>query len=250
MSNFLLVNASADKHPHYLMSALPVFSLLAGRSLAELAATVAAGRQLVSRKAAVAICIACVALAVGVSVGCNLARPALVIPAMALIALSAAGCCAMIVLFVRRQFQAAGLTATVIFLGCYAGVTAWIIPTFDHRIPASLFAKQVRCAHGRETIGVFRLGMDAAVYYLDNPVYRVETPDAVARRLRSDRELLLLTYDYMAGDLDKLGRTQVIAQMDVEQGAAVSKRAPLVLVRLRADDSSAPITAGNAASVR
>lgn len=88
-----------------------------------------------------------------------------------------------------------------------------------------------------EPVGVYRMGMRPVVYYLDEPVYRIESPKAVSKRLARDKRLLLVSYAPVARELEKLGETRILRESGTGSGARKIKHDPLVLVELTAADT-------------
>jgi 4-amino-4-deoxy-L-arabinose transferase-like glycosyltransferase len=230
-----IITISADKHKHYLIAALPVFSLLAGQRFALLARRVRQGQPVLNVRGAVILSVVCWAMAAFIFSNMTQKWPHLSTPLVTVGLILGLGGSAFIWLLTARKVTAAQYVAIFAFLGCYLGVTGWILPGRDHRLPAAQFARKIRHdVSSQQEVGVYRMGMNAVVYYLGDPVYRLESAQAVNEQLTRRQQLLLVTYEPMTDELSQLGRLRIVRQLDTPPSTQPPKHPPLVLVELTA----------------
>lgn len=243
---FAIVTVSANKHPHYILPALPAFSLWTGRRFAQLAEQAREGRPLLSRGLAAVLTVGCVAAAVvpivfAERLPADLPRTALFsMAAVAATGLAATGW----LLAVRRNRSAAG-TALGTWVVAYGLATASFIPQTDHRIGAYRFAEEARRSYGPTAeIGVYGMDQDAAVWYLGEPVFRAETAEELAARLHDGGRLRLLTIADHKPALAALGKVRVVERFADLPGlptVELGHYRQMVLVELTIDDPTASL---------
>lgn len=232
---FLVVTAvislSANKHVHYLMAALPAFSLFAGRSLARLAERLQS--EGISPRSAGIFAGAYVVAGIGGMIAASVSWPHLTRTAGIIGGILTIGGCIAVALLRKGRLMPALNTALLVFLTAYIGVIGWIIPGQDHRQSTAEFAAEVR----RETpsdaaVGVYRVALSSVVYYLDEPVYRVQTADVLRAQLEDRRKLLLVTFERRLPELAKLGTERIIRRLKEEGSPKTDDREPLVFLEL------------------
>lgn len=216
---FVMVTVSANKHPHYILPALPAFSLWTARRFSQLAQQARRGERLLPVPLATAVS----ALAAGL-IAVPLAFPGSLpseigsIVTLTTIVVGGAIAGAGWLLCCRRP-----RTAACLLLGAwviaYGTATEWLVPAEDHRAGAYAFAEAVRQRYGDEAeIGIYGMHQDAAVWHLGEPVFRAERPEQVAERLKTAGRLRLLTLEAHEQSLAKLGELKVIAQFEDQPG--------------------------------
>ncbi len=243
LTQLLIVTASANKHKHYLNSALPMLSLLAAQSGAVLVERVRRGKPLVDFRWAIGLSVGCLASAFVTSSILIHKWPFLVSQSLAVGVILGVGGSVVVWLLARRRAAAAGGTAMLVFLSGYVVVTAWIVPQRDHRLAAATFSREVRSdLAGDRPICVYRMGMTPVVHYLQPPVFRVESKAALSKRLRRNRKLLVVTDLGKAPKLATLGETRTRKTMVVDPRMPEPPCRRLVVVELTAP----PVAAAHA----
>lgn len=209
---FAIVTASANKHPHYIIPALPAFSLWTGRRFAQLAGQAREGRALLSWPLATgitAVGVAAVALPVVISnrLPEDLPRAAL-LPVVGAVAV---GLAVIAWLMVARWNRLAAGAAVATWVTAYGLATTSLVPATDHRIGAYRFAEDARSSSGSDVeVGVYGMDQDAAVWYLGEPVFRAETPEQLAARLKEGRRIRLVTIAEREPEVAALGEVRVL----------------------------------------
>jgi 4-amino-4-deoxy-L-arabinose transferase-like glycosyltransferase len=231
-TQFLVLSASAFKHHHYLMAALPAVALILGRTLAEVAAEFRDGRRVFSRRVAASWILAAV-FAGGVAYAVvsrrwpHLGPPTLVMAVCLSVGTTVAAAC-----LSRRQWTASVAAAGFTFVGCYVAVMGWIFPGRDSRLPVGRFADDVRREHPQDAVCVFGLKEVPVVYYLAEPVFRLEERDRLAERLRDDGRLVVVAEARLVGSLAELGTCRELATVTDHPDCPPSKEEPLALFEL------------------
>jgi 4-amino-4-deoxy-L-arabinose transferase-like glycosyltransferase len=239
-----MVTVSANKHPHYILPALPAFSLWTGRRFCQLAEQARRGERLIPLPLAIAVSV----LAGGFA-GALIAFPGTApfenallstLAPLIVVAIAAAGW----LLWCRRPRTAAFVLLGV-WVVAYGTATKLIVPAEDHRAGAYAFAEAVRARYGDEApIGIYGMHQDAAVWHLGEPVFRAERPEQVAERLKTAGRLRLLTMEAHKRSLAELGELTVVEQFQDQPGlppVELDHYRQMVLVEL-----VHPLTAGQA----
>jgi 4-amino-4-deoxy-L-arabinose transferase-like glycosyltransferase len=232
-TQFALLTASAFKHHHYLMPALPALTLMTAPVAARLAAELFSGdRRLTTRQTAAA---AAVCVAVGIAV------PLIIVgkwPSLANAALAAGLCvgiggCLAVAALRRRRVRAAATISVAASVGCYVVAMGWIIPERDRRLPTVQFASAVKQAGADKPVCVFGLKEHPIVYYLHDRARRVEDPRELSDRLRHSGRLLVVTDREQVPRLAKAGTARIVNTLHVDAGRPHPKGPPLLLIELR-----------------
>ena len=204
-----------DKHPNYILPALPTFSLWTGRRMAQLADRHRRGESLMPRSVAVALTLLAIAgVGVALLVPEPLAAdgsPLLLAFAVGLAGLGGSG--AAWLLWWNCPRTAATVAATAL-LAMSLLITAGVLPSGDTRAGGFRFAAEVRRLGGTPTpLGVYGLGEDPLLFYLGAPAFRLETPQQVAAQLSRTGSVRLVAAPHIAAAvLAPLGHMQVLAR--------------------------------------
>lgn len=243
---FCILTASAFKHHHYLMAALPALSLIIGRTLGEMCTWAFREQQRLSQRAAVVL--SSILIAVGVVAPWIVYRkwPHLLNPVIAVgICLAVVGPLAIWQLRLgqlTRGFALAGVAAAAM----YMSIIGWIFPGRDHRLPFVRFASDVRAVAdaSQASVCVFGLKEDPLVYYLDQPTFRVEEFDTLQTELLHRERLVIVLEKSRLAELYVLGVCKPLVAVAEYPDCPPAKGEPLLLIELTPHQLAAK---GNAA---
>jgi hypothetical protein len=216
---FAMVTVSANKHPHYILPALPAFSLWTARRFSQLARQVRCSEKLLPLWLAVgstfiAIVVVAAPMVLGRHVPVGIASQVRLIA----LAIGAGIAAAAWLLYVRRP-RIASFVLLAVWVLAYGGATKWLVPAEDHRAGAYAFAESVRDRYGDGVeIGFYGMDQDAAVWHLGEPVFRAERTSQISERLKSAGRLRLLTLEAHEQRLAELGELNVIEHFEDRPG--------------------------------
>ncbi|MCA9070836.1 MAG: glycosyltransferase family 39 protein, partial [Planctomycetaceae bacterium] len=228
ITQFLILTASAFKHHHYLMAAMPAISLILGRTLVETWQELKAGKITLSMKYAILSAVLFVVGGMGAAFGLSHRWPHLTSADISLgLCLGIGG--VLWCLFLRKQlWKSAATTAGVGFVVCYAIVTATIFPNRDRRLPTVAFAEEIReVVSASESVCVFGLKEDPVVYYLPGPKYRLESSEELIQQIEREGSLMVLTDETHANELV---REELTVFTELKPDSSHGKTEPFVLV--------------------
>jgi len=214
-----MVTVSANKHPHYILPALPSFSLWTARRFSQLAEQARRGNGLLPIPLAVALSLVAIGL-LAVPIVFRGEIPSDFAAVLTLAALFVGGAIAAAgwMLCCRRPRTAAWLLLFA-WVVAYGTVTEWLIPAEDHRAGAYAFAESIRARYGDDVeIGLYGMDQDAAVWHLGEPVFRAERPAQIAERLKTTSRLRLLTLQAHEKSLAALGELKVVEHFEDQPG--------------------------------
>jgi hypothetical protein len=190
---FLILSASAFKHHHYLMAAMPSLSLILGRTLHASYLEIRNGTVPVGNKQILWLLVTTGTVAAGTAIGVSIRWPHLVSLAVAL------GLCIMgtgIVLawcLSKRMWTAVLASLGLGFVMSYAIATALIFPNRDRRLTHVEFAESVRkVVPMNQKVFVYGLNEDPLIYYLDGPVCRMESAGELLKELERGGSMILI----------------------------------------------------------
>ena len=218
----LVVSIQANKHKHYLMPALPVLAIWAGRGTAVCLRWVRERRRgtrsFDPRFVAAALLTAAAGFAAVLSLPAGLAARAGIAAA---VAAGAVGFSLLFLAVAAGRPRAASLAGMGTFAAVWAILAAAVIPAYDQRADAWAFAAGVRgrlaidaesaVGAANEEVLVYRLGEDGVVHFVDGPARRVEEPAELRRRLAARGRLVVLTGRPFDLGLPRMGRVRAIA---------------------------------------
>jgi len=130
------------------------------------------------------------------------------------------------------------LASLLVFLASDAIVVGRILPQVDHRVAAARFGRDVRARWLQgQTVAVYRMdqahnGMDPIVFYVGEPVRRVESAETLANDLHARASVYVIAYETREAELARLARTEAMARMTVPADRPPPKHSLLVLFRL------------------
>ena len=229
---FAILTASAFKHHHYLMAALPGVSLTLGRTLSEVVTELRTGQRKFWRGwVVVNLFTGCLLTAVGLAV-VNRKWPQLIEPTGFALASFCVGVLAASIFFVRQNWRAGVLSAAFGFGGCYVIVMGWIFPNRDGRLADVQFATALAENPPPTPVRVYDLKEHPVVYYLPEPVTRVEEPQQLSEQLQSSGRLLVISATTRTDQLSQLGNCRLIRHARNTDNAGPVKGEPLALFEL------------------
>lgn len=234
-TQFVLLTASAFKHHHYLMAALPALSLIMGRSLARLVHEFRTNTRQLRRRDVVSLCAAFLGTAIAAPIIVGNKWPHLLGPAIAAGVCLGLGGIAGVLLLNRRRLTPAILTAAVGAIGCYVAVIGWIFPGRDRRLPNVQFAETVNREAAGQPVCVFDLKEHPIVYYLNDATYRIEDDRDLQSRVRKAGRMLVVTETPRVAGLRRFGTVRALRSVSVAADQLRPKGEPLMLVELTAD---------------
>lgn len=228
-----VVTISANKHKHYILAAMPMLSLLAGQRIAVLHARYQRGQPLIRLRWASGFMLASVGGAVAVWLLVIQKWPALSGPALMVGLVLGVGGTIVSWLSATRYSTATGYGLIAVFLGCYVGVMGWILPGRDHRLSAAVFAREVRVElTSSQEVGVYRMGMDPIVFYLDDPVFRIVSSADVSEQLTRRQRMFVVTTEPKLKEFAGLADYSILKRCKTVPGLPEPRQSPLVLVEL------------------
>ena len=230
---FAILTASAFKHHHYLMAALPSVSMTLGRTLAEVACEMRSGQRRFSRSWLIGNAIAGGSVTVIGVLIVNRKWPHLVGPTAFALASISIGILAASLFLNRQRWRAGVVSAALGFGGAYILVMGWIFPSRDGRLADVKFASELAVKPLPAPIHVFDLKEHPVVYYLPDPVTRVEEPHRLSEELQLAGRLLVVTAESRADKLSEFGECQLVRHARHADDLIPSKDEPLALFELK-----------------
>ncbi len=206
-----IVTIQPNKHKHYIMAALPVFSLWSGQAFARIVAHVRDGKPFLNKQwaccwATVIIAGPTIAAILSIKSWPFLINPILVVSIipilLGLIALW---------LFYQNRFTWGGSFALIALLVLYIGTIGWIIPGRDHRLPVVYFMQEIRSSlPAEENICIFRIGQDPMIYYLQQPAFRAEDEKLLQKELDKQQRVFVVTQKGYLEQLSQMGEVHIL----------------------------------------
>lgn len=219
-----IVTVQAVKHYNYILPALPVMSIWAGRTLADWLGRLQRGEWRLRPGHAVAWTLLSVSSGLGIWWTAVARWPLLQGSITILAAVWILGGCVAPWLLLRRHLVAAAGAVLGSLLICYCLTVAWIVPGQDHRRPMARFAREVRRTLSAEhNIGVYRLHMHPLAFYLDEPFSRFKSDERLAERLQRQGRLYVIALESDLPDLAAVGQTRVLRRMTVRPEEVAEK---------------------------
>jgi hypothetical protein len=233
------VSLVADKHNNYVMAALPVFSLWAGRSFVSLAAWIGRPQRIATHREALLWDAGLLAAAILAATLTIRYVPEFHPTGWIFSGIILCGAWGTVwYLRAGRRFPAA-VALMSSFLVCYLFVMACELPKWDHRRAAALFAEKVRAdVQQGEDVIVYRMGMNPMVFYLADPVSRLETPESLESHLSRHKKLTVVTYDTAWTEVRGVGEARLLTRSRAAANLPAPKDSQILLLELSARDDS------------
>jgi 4-amino-4-deoxy-L-arabinose transferase-like glycosyltransferase len=237
----LIITASANKHAHYLIAALPVFSLWSGQTIAWLSQRVAHQKRVLSWPAAGMLAIAAlVGAAVVAGIGGHKwpsLQGSFVVLAIVIVA---TGLLVPPLLAARRELVAVYSAMACLIAGSIL-FNGWIFPVIDPQAGVERFARRIRRqVPVPNEVTVYKAKMNPVVFYIDTPLQRIETWSELERHLRSRERADVVVPRRELKDLHALGEVRIRAEMPIPRDRRVAQNKKLVLVEFTRRTSSQP----------
>ncbi len=228
-----IVTISANKHKNYLLATMPVFTLLAARSLSAVLHGIREGRVQIPKRW------------VGRLIAMNLLGsllllvllprkwPELAVPAAVLAAtIGLCGAAGWLLLSRRRVFAVMVFNiVNLVVVGVV--VIDGIVPHCDRRVHVKAFAEDIRRnVLPEEPVCVFRMDRDPLVYHLGSPVFRVERIQDLRSRINAGRPLYVLGYERTLRNLGQFAETSPVARLPKGKKGREPVEGNVVLVKL------------------
>lgn len=228
-----LLMASANKHKHYLLALLPVFTLLASRSVSEILHGFRRGSLQIPRKWLGSLLLMNFVLGATLLLILQNKWPALFVPALVLaFTLSCCGALGWVLLSLQRVRGT--LIVNVLSLVIVGVVLAeWIIPHADRRVQVQAFAETIRSEQlPTQPVCVYCMDRDPLVYHLGAPVYRVESVTDLSSILQTESPRYLIGYEWMVNELKPIADVHPLARLPQGKGGMEPVEGDLLLVKL------------------
>jgi hypothetical protein len=243
-TQFVIVSLSADKHKHYIAPALPVLSLWAGRILGGLVDRYRQGEWRLSVRPALALGLGGLVLASAATAVVARSWPGqTAAAAVAAVAYVACGWTALAA-FTWGRPRAAAVAATVQFVASFSVVIGWIAPAADPHRPMVEFTRNVGAdTPANETVFLYRMDQDPAVFYLSGRAQRVETIEELKRALAEDRPIRVMAFGLYVPELGAQEHRRVLSALNVNRAVGHPKEGSRFLLEVA--PANAVIPAGH-----
>jgi len=209
VTQFVLVTASANKHHHYIMAALPALALILGPTVIRILRDLEVGAATIGRRGVWAVAAICWLVAVAAAIIIDDRWPQLWAVAVMLAVAVGGGGPAAILLLARQRIALGAAVALTVFVVCQMAVAGWLSPGRDSRLAIARFGREARAQVGNQVdLCVFGLGEHPVVYYLDRPVHRIESLAAMEEAIRTGRAGLVVT--------DQAGQQRLVSAWNPE----------------------------------
>lgn len=232
-----IVTVSASKHPNYVLPALPVLTIWAGRTADRLWSRALESHWGLSLPK----CVTLIAIAIGGAIPAWLAVsgkwPFLAEPLAAILSCVVTGVIIAACLLTSGRVQWTAGSIALTFLLAYTSIQTSILPRIDHRLAAAEFSRAIRRELPDVEVCVFRQqhahsGLSPLVYYVEEPVYRLESADELQEKVEHDRRVLAIAYEDDLEELNNLATVHVVHQFQDLPGQAPHRTPRIVCVAL------------------
>ncbi len=243
VTHFLILSASASKHPNYAIATIPMLTLLGCQGMSRMVFRARNNFAPLTLRTSLALAIAA-ALCTG-TMAFKFANdlPHLSHDLVVISVTAIAGTTVILLLLAQPKMLLTSVAAAGAFVTCFIMVNKWIIPVQDHRFADSQFGRESRAMIADdEEIIVYRTdeahnNMDPIVFYLGQPVSRIETPTELQTRLNDDSMLHIVAYNSWLDELESVGRVTQMRTMTASTYRGASRRhPPFVLIQLQPHD--------------
>ena len=236
-----IMSASAGKHQHYLNVCLPMFSLITGAWLAQTLARTRSEDTLLEKRWRPLWWGTASLTLLGLAIGCSLKYPHLQTIVCTLCGILAVGCGVLLWLAAANRRWPAGIMLLALLTTSCLGLCGWVLPGCDHRAVARDFSQYIRreFLEDRE-VCAFQMDLTAVEFYVQEPVKRIETIDALRRYVATHPRAEVVAYQTLEPLFAEFARVRAVHTMPTSNGAAKTRRPPLVLFELQAPNAVQP----------
>ena len=234
----LLISALPGKHANYLIPVLPVVAIFAGRAMSGLVQRFRRPQRSTRVRLLVTSAIGMPSILVGVSILIRYKYPFLWTPLLLTCAILCGSMVVALLFAFHSKLPQAGCTMLAGASGGYVIVMGHMVPACDYRAADVAFSREVRSSLEEQTeVVVYRLtqahsGMDPLVFYLNDPVTRMESKAQLQQKLAQEDRLHVITYIWRLWELEQLGDCRRISHMIPDDRIRPPKHSPLYLVEI------------------
>ncbi|QDU81945.1 Undecaprenyl phosphate-alpha-4-amino-4-deoxy-L-arabinose arabinosyl transferase [Polystyrenella longa] len=227
----VIMSSQANKHKHYLMSLLPLLSLMAGTQLVRMESYLPPVGRFFTRWRAAAFA---VVVATGTYYMIDHKWPWMRTSAALLGFTLASGFLISRWLTNRGKIQASVTAIVLMGLAAYLIANSQIIPGRDHRASAARFANEMRRELGPQPeITTYNMNeWHSFMFYLGNQVQRLESPDSVNQYIRNHGSADMLAFETDLEELTQVAQYDEIREMTWFAEEPAPRHPRLVWIRL------------------
>ncbi|MBC7820476.1 MAG: glycosyltransferase family 39 protein [Planctomycetaceae bacterium] len=234
-----ILSLSSNKHPNYLLAAMPVMTLLASQAFARGLARIHREQIKIPQLAVSIVALAAVVAGIAFGVVGSAKWPTVQMGIRGASAVFVCGVIATWWCWRRGQRSLAGWASFASAMGVFLFVVTFVTPQLDRRRDAVEFARQLRqevlkdrpvCAYLRS--GVLP-GFHPSIYYLDEPVFQVRTFSELLQQVQETGELFAVVERVTLPRLEAVHAAVDFEEITQPSFPAGSRETPLVCVRLR-----------------
>lgn len=204
-----LLTLSVNKHRHYLFAAMPAVTLLAAQGASAVWERLRTAEQGLSARRAAVLAAVPILTGIGAFVVIAVRWPELIAVGSAIGSVVGLGGATAVVLLAAQRLRAAALAGLVTILAACLLSIGWVLPHQDRRAAAAEFALSVRREHPSDPICIYELGEHPVVFYLGEPLARVEEREALGRP--GEERRLIVLHERSRRDLEQIGALRVLS---------------------------------------
>ena len=241
LSHMLVLHVSANKNSHYMMSTLPMLTIIGAPQMLRILEYLRTTSKPISdntRNWCIGITISG---AIGLAIGASLKYPFMQTAIVLFCIVISVGATTVILLVSRGRFAAARFAALGLMAAAFILMFGSILPHEDHRIAVKNFVEQARQDVAEDdVVCAYRMDLTSAEFYVGAPVQRAETIAGLKEYYADDEQVYVVTYQDLAPQLNWFGEVTTIRTMEHLPDHAAPRHAPLVLVSVRRHSKQSP----------
>ena len=241
LSHMFVLHVSANKNSHYMMSTLPMLTIIGAPKMLRILEYLKTTPKPFSDNARNWLIGIMVGGAVGVAIGASLKYPFMSTAILLFCVVISFGMTAIILLFSRGRFETARLASLGLMAVMFLLMFGAILPHEDHRISVKNFVELARQDVSEDdVVCAYCMDLTSAEFYIGAPVQRAETIEGLKKYYPDDEQIYLVTYEDLAPHLQYFGEVTKIRTMQNLPDHAAPRHAPLVLVSVRRHSEQRP----------